>query len=292
MKQKELPMKYVVQHISRYGFENAIFLEPHLFRFFPRQSRHCRLLSYELEITPKPAGSTLCEESSGTIAAHCWFEGLHHTLEIRAGLSVEIVPHNPFGFFITSPENTQLPLRYDDNTLKMLATSLETEPLSDGMRAFSDGIFTSAGGSTVPFITSMTAAIASQFRIITREDGPPWAPGETFAARKGSCRDVAWLQIHLLRNRGIAARFVSGYCYLVTDGNPEWELHAWVEVYIPGVGWMGHDPTHGLACAMNHIPIAASPYPAHTMPVSGSFRGAGASTLHNKIHIRQSADSW
>ncbi|MBN2717283.1 MAG: transglutaminase family protein [Deltaproteobacteria bacterium] len=278
-------MKYTISHDSKYTFENPIFLEPHTFRFYPRQSPHCRLLAYHLEVTPTPEGTGISEESSGTIAQQCWFEGLHHTLQIRARMSVEIPAHNPFSFFISPPENAQLPIQYDATTLTMMAAAMNALPLGQAVTDFANNIRANTAGNTMTFLTTMTRDISSRFTAVTRDDGPPLPPEETFASRQGSCRDLAWLQIQLLRHNGIAARFVSGYCYLVTDEKPDWELHAWVEAYIPGAGWFGLDPTHGLTCAMNHIPIAASPFPEQTMPVSGSFRGAGMSTLENRIHI-------
>ena len=95
------------------------------------------------------------------------------------------------------------------------------------------------------------------------------------------------MEIHLLRKMGFAARFVSGYFYL-PDVNPEFELHAWLEVFLPGAGWIGFDPTHGIIAGIHHIPIASSAHFENTMAVSGSVRGSASSTLHTNLAIHVS----
>ena len=117
-------------------------------------------------------------------------------------------------------------------------------------------------------------------------EGRPYHPNKLFQLKSGSCRDLAWMQIQLLRNLGFAGRFVSGYFYLDAE-NPEFELHAWLEVFIPGAGWIGLDPSHGMLAGDAHIPVASSSNYENTMPVSGSVRGSANSTLKNDLIISQ-----
>jgi transglutaminase-like putative cysteine protease len=112
----------------------------------------------------------------------------------------------------------------------------------------------------------------------------PLSADETFQLKYGACRDVTWMQIQLLRNMGIAARFVSGY-FFIPEAIENAELHAWLEVYIPGAGWIGLDPSHGILTGSHHIPIASSSNHQLTMPIDGTFRGSAKSTLTSTLKI-------
>jgi transglutaminase-like putative cysteine protease len=113
------------------------------------------------------------------------------------------------------------------------------------------------------------------FHHIGRLDGAPMSPGETLAGRRGACRDTAMLYVAACRSQGLAARFVSGYSMHHPEEVTEHELHAWVEVYVPGGGWRPYDPSLGLAVADGHVTLAAAPDHELAAPVSGSYRGTG-----------------
>jgi transglutaminase-like putative cysteine protease len=106
---------------------------------------------------------------------------------------------------------------------------------------------------------------------LLRIDGAPWPPGVTWSKKSGSCRDLAVLFMEVCRSIGLAARFVSGYEAGVES--PERYLHAWAEVFLPGAGWRGYDPTHGLVVADGHIVLAAAPRQQQTMPIEGQVQG-------------------
>ena len=114
--------------------------------------------------------------------------------------------------------------------------------------------------------------------------GEPFHPDKTFELKSGSCRDLSWMEIHLLRNMGIASRFVSGYFYLPLE-KEGFDLHAWVEVFIPGAGWIGFDPSHGMVAGASHIPVASSAHYDNTMAVTGAVRGSASSELETKLWI-------
>lgn len=279
-------VRYMVTHRTRYEFDQEVFLEPHLLRFYPRSSARLQTLTHALSISPPPAGQAVVEECTGSIAQSCWFDGTHRLLEITAKFTVSLTHRNPFSFLIYPSENFELPVRYEKECGALLTPSLATSPLPDALIRFVNDQKAAAKQQTVPFIMALTDAISRHCQVVIREEGPPHAPEATFRMQEGSCRDLAWLQIHLLRNVGIAARFVSGYFYLEAE-EPSWELHAWVEAYVPGAGWFGVDPSHGIACAPGHIPIAASPFPEQTLPVSGTYRGAATSHLSHQIMIHR-----
>jgi transglutaminase-like putative cysteine protease len=139
---------------------------------------------------------------------------------------------------------------------------------------------------TLDFLVNLTSRIHVDFTAETRLQGEPYSPDTTFRLRKGSCRDLAWMQIQLVRNFGIAARFVSGYYYNHLLNN-SFELHAWVEVYLPGAGWVGFDPSNGILAVSTHIPICSSAHYQNTLPVIGSFRGGASSTMDVSLSIEK-----
>ena len=138
--------------------------------------------------------------------------------------------------------------------------------------------------AAIPFLTNLTTKIHDDFILESRQEGIPFAPDKTFEIKNGSCRDLVWMQIQLLRHMGIAAKFVSGYFYLPLE-NSEFELHAWLEVFLPGAGWIGFDPSHGILAGNSHIPIASSTHFENTMTVTGTIRGEATSDLISKVMI-------
>lgn len=143
-----------------------------------------------------------------------------------------------------------------------------------------------ASGLAQPFLSALASAMFSDFERTTRDVGPAYTPETTFAARQGTCRDLAVVFIDACRSQGIAARFVSGYAFeRGREGSND--LHAWAEVYLPGAGWRGYDPTLGIAVADQHIPLAAAPEPLAAAPTSGAFRGTEAkSTMEFQVSIQ------
>jgi transglutaminase-like putative cysteine protease len=139
---------------------------------------------------------------------------------------------------------------------------------------------------TVAFINALTEQIHADFTRESRLEGVPYEADQTFNQKRGSCRDLSWMQMQLLRNLGIAARFVSGYYFIGSESTAH-ELHAWIEAYIPGAGWLGFDPSHGGMAGGSHIPICSSAYYQHTMPVTGSFRGYTNSTMTTSLSIEK-----
>jgi transglutaminase-like putative cysteine protease len=140
------------------------------------------------------------------------------------------------------------------------------------------------GSMTMDFLLGTTLYIHDQFTKTVRHEGPPHSPDQTLNMQKGSCRDLAVLLIEIFRNAGFAARFTSGY-KIHHDEGMEHELHAWVEVYVPGAGWYGLDPSTGLTAGNDHIAVSSGIHSFHTMPVTGTFRGAATSHMSTDILI-------
>lgn len=277
-------MTFSIIHTTEYTYDQKVFLEPHYIRFKPKATAYISVAHFDIHITPTPAGLSEQIDVEHNHNLFCWFDGAHDQLKIVARSKVITSAFNPFNFLIHPYEYTALPFTYDPQTSALLQPCLQTDTPSQAIQAFLEALLNETEYHTVNFLVALTRQIHHDFVVESRETGTPHEPELTFSQRKGSCRDLAWMQIHFLRHLGIAARFVSGYLYLDTL-TPEFELHAWLEVYIPGAGWVGFDPSHGIITDNHHIPVASSAYFSHTMPVSGSFRGSAQQALHHELSI-------
>jgi transglutaminase-like putative cysteine protease len=217
----------------------------------------------------------------------CWFENTHEQMVLETRSVIDISDFNPFNFLVYPDECNILPFMYPDSFGKLLGPALSFATLSNELIKYGERLKDESKNNTVEFILNLTKQIFSDFSLESRMTGQPHDPDLTFNLRKGSCRDLAWFQIQLLRYMGIASRFVSGYYYIPSE-KPEFELHAWLEAYIPGAGWIGFDPSHGIVTGNDHIPIAASADFENTMPVTGTVRGDAASELNTELRIEVS----
>ena len=274
-----------IRHITEYAFASPVFFEPHVLRFRPKETPDISVREFHFTLKPEPSGQSQQMDVEGNHTILCWFENTHDQMRIEADSVVEVKEFNPFNFLINPSEYLTVPFEYGKKTRQLLNQSLATEAPSEAIKVFVMGVAKQSDHGTVSFLASLTREIHKDFVLMTRETGRPHSPEYTFAQKKGSCRDLAWMEIHMLRQMGIAARFVSGYYFLNMD-NPEYELHAWVEAYLPGAGWIGLDPGHGILTNCFHIPAASSAFYEFTMPVTGTIRGSARSTMRNELAIR------
>ncbi|MCF8261857.1 MAG: transglutaminase family protein [Melioribacteraceae bacterium] len=277
-------MKFNISHITEYSYSEKVFFEPHFLRFKPKTSPHLSIASFNLEVSPIPVGFSEQIDTENNHIRLYWFEDTHQSFRISVSTYVDVTPFNPFNFLIHPPEFLELPFIYDDQTFQLLKPALTTTPMSKAMNEYLLENVRKSNNNTLEFLTKLTRQIHEDFVLGYRELGPPLNPEETFKRKDGSCRDLAWMQIQLFRNMGIASRFVSGYFYLQAD-KPLFELHAWVEAFLPGAGWIGFDPGHGIITDCYHIPLASSAFPENTMPVTGTVRGSAEATLKNDLNI-------
>ncbi len=277
-------MKIKIIHKTEYTFTSKVFLEPHYLRFKPKFTPYCILESFKINILPKPAGISEFIDVENNMIHFCWFVDTHRQTVIETRSVLDISDFNPFNFLVYPDECNILPFVYADNLRKLLVPALSVVTLQDEVIKYGEEQKEASENKTVDFILNLTKQICNDFILESRMTGQPHEPDITFNLRKGSCRDLAWFQIQLLRYMGIASRFVSGYYYIPSE-KPEFELHAWLEAYIPGAGWIGFDPSHGIVTGNDHIPIACSSDFENTMPVTGSVRGDAASSLKTELKI-------
>lgn len=277
-------MHIKIVHKTEYSFTKEVFLEPHYLRFKPKNMPFLQMETYELQLSITPSGISEQLDVEGNVVHFCWFDGMHKSITIKSEALLKITPFKPFNFLVYPANCNQIPFEYSQQLLPMLSNNLVATKIGTSLLDYGMGILKSAASNTISFLTQLTIQIHQDFVLVIREMGIPYHPNETFEGKTGSCRDLSWMQIQLLRNLGIAARFVSGYYYVDVE-DPQYELHGWVEVFIPGAGWIGFDPSNGIATANMHIPVCSSAHYENTMPVSGSIRGDAESKLVTDLHI-------
>ncbi|WKN43284.1 transglutaminase family protein [Tunicatimonas pelagia] len=273
-----------IVHETAYKFSSEVFIEPHYLRFKPRVTPHNKLESFAIDISSTPTGLSELIDAENNLVHFCWFSGRHEKLSIRSESVVRLEDNNPFDFILFPDRYFDLPFDYLPHLKDVLLTALKTRNIYFPLIEYGYQVLLDSDHKTLSFMTALTNQIHHDFTLETRLEGEPLEPGITFDLKKGSCRDLSWMLIQLLRHMGIATRFVSGY-FFVESEHPEPELHAWVEVYLPGAGWVGFDPSNGLLAGSSHVPICSSSRYENTMPVSGSFRGDAASELITSLSM-------
>lgn len=276
-------MKFKIIHDTKYNFNSEVYLEPHQLRLKPKTTSFCALDSFELEIFPKPIGIKEQFDPENNIIHFAWFDLGTKSLDIKTTSVITLSEYNPFSFIIYPSQYLNIPFEYSEDLKLSLYGSLKKIDINQSLRDYVNKILEKSN-STMDFIANLTKQIHQDFQLCYRHEGSPFEPDKTFELKNGSCRDIAWMQIHLLRNFGVAARFVSGYYYIEIE-NPSYELHAWVEVFIPGTGWIGFDPSHGMVTGNTHISLASSSDFNQAMTITGSVRGSASSELVTDLSI-------
>ena len=268
-------MLYKIEHTTRYSFSKEVFLEPHIIRLCPRSDSAQTLKSFDIDVKPTPIGTTKIIDVGGD-SIFLWFEELTDSLEITSRSEVETHRSTPFDYILASDRAHRLPMEYGAPYETVLEPyRIPSSDFGDKFEGFVAKIMLESENSSLKFLSSLTSYINQNFEYEIREEGIAQEPEESLFKMKGTCRDFVVLVTEACRSMGFAARFVSGY----TQGdlnNMENYLHAWAEVYLPGGGWRGYDPTLGLAVADEHIALASGATPIEVSPVTGSFRGTDA----------------
>jgi len=264
-----------INHATRYRYSGPVFLEPHTLRFRPRCDALQRLVSFRIETHPRASGWSDCVDLDGNAVVRAWFEGATDSFRVLSTSRVESRPRSPFDFLLEAGA-LRLPDPYDEPLRTRLAPYMVRFAPSDGVARFAGAVLREVGGKTVPFLATLNQRIAELCAQTIRLDGGPLPSEVTLQERTGSCRDLAVLFIDACRAVGMAARFVSGYQARELGRRQEY-MHAWAEVYLPGAGWRGFDPTEGLAVADRHVAVAAAAVPGGAGPIEGTLRGAGVS---------------
>jgi uncharacterized protein (DUF2126 family) len=267
-----------LNHVTHYRYDRAVKLGPQVVRLRPAPHCRSRILSYSLKVEPAGHFVNWQQDPQANYLARLVFPGATRELRIEVDLVVEMAVHNPFDFFL-EPGAEQFPFVYDPMLEHELAPYRQTLPTTPLFQGYLDSI-PRQPKATADFLVDLNRRLSEDISYLIRLEPGVQTPEETLSNRSGSCRDSAWLLVQLMRQLGIAARFVSGYLIQLTadvkalDGpsgpaSDFTDLHAWCEVYLPGAGWIGLDPTSGLLAGEGHIPLAASPDPSSAAPITG-----------------------
>ncbi len=277
-------MKISVTHSTDYFYDSPVLLEPHIFRLRPRMNSTQRLLAFNIQIAPPPAGTTECLDQDGTLAMNAWFNALTPQLNVTSNFTVELLRQNPFDYVITG-ESLHLPLWYREPLAAALTPYRQDSHVAESVKQYAQLMAGNINGDTLSFLLNLSKELFQSFRQVVRPDGAAWSSDQTLNIREGSCRDLAVLFCDICRVMGIAARFVSGY-ECASANRQDSYMHAWAEVYLPGIGWRGYDPSRGLAVSNGHVVVAAGFHPELASPVAGWYSGASGSRMSASIQMQ------
>lgn len=287
-------MRYCIAHTTHYTYSQPVHLRTHTLKLCPRNDGAQWLHQFEVNITPTPIHQTYFLDIHGNTCLNISFREPIASLKIQTTSTVSTTRDNPFDY-ISKPWAVQFPLDYPSSLAHQLSPYLHF-PVGHGINtAMAPAVLDmarqlkqAAQQNVGYFLTQLTQLIPNKLDYQQRLEGEPYPPAVTLAEGAGTCRDFTVLFMAVCRAVGLAARFVSGYQEGDLDSDAPHDLHAWAEVYIPGGGWRGFDPTLGLAVGDRHIAIAAAPLPSQAAPVSGTLKTTDPiqTTLDSHIQIR------
>lgn len=271
-------LKLEVEHTSRYTYDSAVAWNPHRIFLYPRADGSLRVLDYALECNV-PHRIQWGRDVHENVFAEVSFTEQGIELSLAVKTTLQVVERNPFDF-VLSERASRYPFPYSVYERNALSAYLHAGVSEDARNVLPwiYKTFPDMPGETLPLLTSLNESIWKQLSYQARDEEGVQSPDETLAKNRGSCRDFAWLFVHACRQMGMAARFVSGYHYNAggsSQGRTDHNTHAWVEVYLPGSGWRGFDPTNGILTDFHFIPCAVGMEPMAISPVQGSFRAVG-----------------
>ncbi|MFK3780202.1 DUF2126 domain-containing protein [Agrobacterium sp. NPDC089420] len=296
-----MAIKASIYHLTHYKYDNPVRLGPQIIRLKPASHSRTRVISHSLKVSPSNHFVNLQQDPYGNYLARFVFPEPVTELKIEVDLVADMTVYNPFDFFVEE-EATKWPFDYPRDLRDDLSIYMQPEPTGPLLAAFMATVDRTPGQPTVDMVVGLNARLQQEIGYVIRMEPGVQAPEETLASGKGSCRDTSWLLVQVLRHLGLAARFVSGYLIQLTpdlkalDGPSGTEvdftdLHAWAEVYMPGAGWVGLDPTSGLLTGESHIPLAATPHYRNAAPISGGYYGQANTEFAFDMQVRRVAET-
>jgi transglutaminase-like putative cysteine protease len=264
-----MQMRFSICHETHYRYSSPVTLAAHVLRLTPRADG-AHLHWRRLTVDPMPGISRDTVDRYGNTVTELAFEGLTDHLRIESRFEIETrAAQSP-----PLPPLLKLPWPPGGAPSDYLPPTEEDA----SVRTFAEGLASQSGWDAAGFLERLNATLFARMDRGIRAGGGAQAPAYTLATGKGACRDLTVLFMAACRSLGVAARFVSGYQAYAETPDGRRHLHAWPEVFLPGLGWRGFDPMHGLSVTDGHVALCAAPEQAETMPVEGGFFGAGVTS--------------
>jgi transglutaminase-like putative cysteine protease len=281
-----------VRHTTSYAYRQPVGFGEHRLLFRPRGSHDQQLISSQLEISPTPADQHWIHDAFGNSVVIVRFESEANELRFETDVVLDHTPElEPR--FRTEPDAMTWPVIYDPESLPDLEASMRRHYADHGEVEAWARQFVHTGGAapaTGHVLMTMTAAIKDGFRYSRRTDPGTQTPQVTLSTRTGTCRDFALLMMEAVRALGLAARFVTGYIYVPSRDKDEIRgggaTHAWVQVFLPGAGWVEFDPTNGIVGSRDLIRVGLARDPRQAKPLSGSFKGNREDYLGMTVEVK------
>lgn len=269
-------MNFRIRHQSIYNYSKEVILSPQHLYFYPSARNYLTLKKFEIEVTPASFGLAQRMDAENNLYHQAWYNDQVKSLTIDVEIQISTIELNPFNFIIESQPKT--------DHIEALEIYKKLVSLNKELTDWVDHIYDQSGGEILTFTTFLNKEIKSRWDHQVNYVAGLMSPNECFTVDNASCRDLSWMMIQMLRFKNIPARFVSGYAHNpeLTEGH---ELHAWVEAWFDGAGWVGLDPSAGVLATHNHIPVCTSYHPANTFPVQGTFFGDAKSKLTTTVKI-------
>ena len=280
-------MTLEVEHQLCYSYSDYVSLNPHYFFLSPKATPYQYLVSHDLSVLPSPDLLNKNIDQEGNIQHVCFINSKVKTFKVNSKFVLQSDAFKGLNFVIFPFECATIPFKYPKRMAKYVEFILNSKVIPDDINDFAKKIMDKVNYNTLNFLMEVTTHIHKNFRYISRERGDAELAAETLKYQSGSCRDFSVFMMDVCASAGILARFVSGYLY--GSELHQHDLHAWVEVLLPGGGWRGFDPTEGRVVDKNYIALAASIESAGLSPVGGTFRSSACveSVLHTKVTIKE-----
>jgi len=306
-----MSIQVALHHITHYSYDRPVQLGPQVIRLRPAPHSRSRILSYSLKVEPAEHFINWQQDAFANYQARLVFPKKTTAFKVTVDVVTEMAVFNPFDFFL-EPSAEEVPFEYTDTVREELQSYLVKDhktPLFMKYLASMDR----KRQRSINFLVQVNQRLHQDIRYTIRMESGVQTAEETLTLKSGSCRDTAWLLVQLFRHMNIAARFVSGYLIQLApdvkslDGPSGTEvdftdLHAWCEVYLPGAGWIGLDPTSGLLAGEGHIPLACTPQPSAAAPIEGLMDEAevefhhdmGVTRIHESPRVTKpyTEDQW
>jgi len=260
-------VKVRINYRAEYSYEEPVSFSPHVFRLFPKVDHHLNVFRHDFH-TNAAATVHFRRDCFDNEVASCFYPAPSRVLTASLDLEIDVHPKNPFGFLLESHALTT-PFSYDPAEAELLQPYLRLA----SVLALPFWQPSAKPAPTTEVLMALNGAIHKHLQYERRDEGEAQSPAETLHRGRGACRDFAVLLAETLRGLGVAARLASGYLceFGDTDKVAEGALHAWVEAYLPGAGWIGLDPTNGTFCSHHHLTAAVGLAPSHISPVFGNY---------------------